>query len=60
MVNKDELLVIIGTMIILLFLNDYLPRAGKKGLLFGAIVEEDKKNIEPYKNLIKNYRIFNF
>ncbi|WP_297633218.1 DUF5808 domain-containing protein [uncultured Clostridium sp.] len=54
-----EILVIIGTMIILLFLNDYLPRAGKKGLLFGAVVEEDNKDKEPFSGLIKSYRISN-
>lgn len=54
-----EVFVIIGTMIILLFLNDYLPRSGKKGLLFGAVVEEDTKNKEPFKKLIKDYRVIN-
>lgn len=56
---NSETLVLIVTMICLMCINDYMPRAGKKGLLFGAIVEESQKKEEPFLGYIKSYRILN-
>lgn len=56
---NSETLVLIITIICIMGINDYMPRAGKKGLLFGAIVEECQKKEEPFLGYIRVYRILN-
>ncbi|MGL5766121.1 MAG: DUF1648 domain-containing protein [Sarcina sp.] len=54
-----EAFVIFILMVILIAMNNYLPIKGRKGILFGCIVEEEQKREEPFKAIITKYKKIN-
>lgn len=54
-----EIFIIFLVMIVLIAMNSYLPIEGRKGILFGCIVEEEQKLEEPFKGIIIKYKKIN-
>ncbi|MGL5415859.1 MAG: DUF1648 domain-containing protein [Clostridium sp.] len=56
---ESEIFIIFLVMVVLIVMNNYLPIKGRKGILFGCIVEEEQKLEEPFKGIISKYKKIN-
>ncbi|MGL4849142.1 MAG: DUF1648 domain-containing protein, partial [Clostridium sp.] len=55
----SEIFIIFLVMVVLIAMNNYLPIKGRKGILFGCVVEEEQKIEEPFSGIITKYKKIN-